>query len=268
MEIRKQLLGLFLLKDELDYFHHSLSVEKNPFVKFRLIKQNLIVLNTFLESLNKFNSYINNNQVLKEKTRSIRKRGGLITHMRNKIGGHLDEDILIRGSQWTPFIFHKLSKENRELQIGLSYKTILEASINSYINLSDEEKQKEFGTEIDFSYPPDEILFFNYLGNLNSDSIEWIKTIIEIIEREFKYFDDEDVFFQSRIAGLTDFNLKNNFKFPEKEQLEDDELVILSEEAFKEEDKNKKIDLLNKLINKIEEKIKSSSNISSGFKPQ
>lgn len=256
MKIRKQLLGLFLLKDELEYFHQALSDEKNPFDKFRLIKQNLIVLNTFLESLNKFNTYIKENKELKERTRNIRKRGGLITHMRNKIGGHLDDDVLIRSAQWTPHIFHKLAKENRELQIGLSYKSILEASINSYIDLSDNEKQKEFGTEIDLSYPPDETLFFNYLGAINSDSIEWIKTVIEIIERDFVYFDNKETLFQSKIAGLTDFNLKNDFQLPEKSQLKNNELIKLSEEASFETDNEKKTELLNKLIKKLEEKIK------------
>lgn len=192
MKIRKLLLGLFLLKDELDYFHQSLNNETNPFNKFRLIKQNLIVLNTFLESLNRFNLYIKGNQELTLKTRSLRKRGELINHMRNKIGGHLDEDILIRSAQWTPHIFHIKAKENRDLQIGLSYKSIIEASINSHIDLSDNEKQKSFGTEIDLSYPPDETLFYNYLGNLNSDSIEWIEAIIEIIENDFEYFDDKE----------------------------------------------------------------------------
>jgi hypothetical protein len=257
MKIRKLLLGLFLLKDELDYFHQSLSNETNPFNKFRLIKQNLIVLNTFLESLNKFNLYIKQSRELKLKTRSIRKRGELINHMRNKIGGHLDEDVLIRSAQWTPYIFHKIAKENRDLQIGLSYKSIIEASINSYIDLSDNEKQKPFGTEIDLSYPPDETLFYNYLGNLNSDSIEWIETVLEIIEKDFEYFDDKETLHQSRIAGLTDFNLKKEFSLPKKEQLKNNELVKLAEESFNEVDVARKTELLNELIEKIEIKIKS-----------
>jgi hypothetical protein len=260
MEIRKLLLGLFLLKDELDYFHQSLDNESNIINKFRLIKQNLIILNTFLESLNKFNPYVKQNQELKLKTRSIRKRGELINHMRNKIGGHLDEDVLIRSAQWTPHIFHKTAKENRDSQILLSYKSIIEASINSYIDLSDNEKQKEFGKEIDLTYPPDETLFYNYLGDLNSDSIEWIKTVIKIIEKDFEYFDDEETLYQSKIAGLTDFNLKKEFSLPEKEELKGDELVQLAEEAFKEVDATKKSELLNKLIEKIEVKKVASKN--------
>jgi hypothetical protein len=256
MEIRKQLLVLFLLKDELEFFHQSLNEEEDPFKQFRLIKQNLIVLNTFLESLNKFKEYIKRNEDLKERTRLIRKRGGLIIHMRNKIGGHLDDDVLIRSAQWTPFVFHKLAKENRKLQVGLSYKTIIEASINSYIDLSNNEKQKEFGMEIDLSYPPDVTLFFNYLGNINSDSIEWTSIIIEIIERDFAYFEDKEALFQSKIAGLTDFNLKNNFQLPKNSQLENNDLTKLSEEAFSETDNEKRAELLKKLKEKIEEKIK------------
>ena len=163
METRKLLLGLFLMKDELSNFHQLMVLEENPFKMFRLIKQNLITLNTFFESLDRHNVIIKENPDLKELTRSIRKRKGLIIHMRNKIGGHLDDDVLIRSAQWIPYIFHEKSKENREFQIGLSYKALLETSINSYIDLNDNEKQKEFGTEIDLGYPPDQSLFFNYL---------------------------------------------------------------------------------------------------------
>ncbi len=256
MEIRKQLLELFLLKDELEYFHKELSDSKEISFKFRLIKQNLIVLNTFLESLSKFNIHIKENKELKERTRNIRKKGGLINHMRNKIGGHLDNDVLIRSAQWTPYIFHKNAKENRELQISLCYKSILEASINSYIDISKDEMQKEFGNEIDFFYPPDETIFYNYLGKINFDSIEWIKLVIETIEKDFVYFDNKEMFVESRIAGLTDFNLKKKFELPDKNQLKNNEFIELSLQALTEKDNSKKRDLLNKLSKKLEEKIK------------
>lgn len=259
MEIRKQLIELFLLKDELEYFHQSLTIENNPFIKYRLIKQNLTALNTFLESLSNFNKYINNNQELKELSRNLRRKGGLISHMRNKIGGHLDNDLLKRAAQWTPYIFHKLAKENRNLQIGLCYKSILEASINSYIDLSNNDKVKMFETEIDLSFPPDEILFFNFIGNINLDTIKWIETVIEIIEKDFIYFDNEELFIQSKLAGLTDFNLKNKFQLPEQSQLKNNALIKLCEETFIETDNTKKIEHLNNLIKIIEEKIKIAS---------
>jgi len=259
MEARKQLLGLFLMKDELLNFHQLMVLEENPYKMFKIIKQNLITLNTFFESLERYNLLIKENPELKELTKSIRKRKGLITHMRNKIGGHLDDDVLIRSAQWIPYIFHEKSKENREFQIYLSYKALLEAAINSYIDLDDDEKQKEFWTEIDLNYPPDQTLFFNFLEALNLDSIEWIKSAIEIIESDFEYLNDEGYIYQSKIVGLTDFNLKNDFTLPDVEQLEGDELVSLAIAAFKELDKKKKFELLNKLREELEDKIKKSS---------
>jgi len=259
MEARKQLLGLFLMKDELFNFHQLMVLEENPFKMFKIIKQNIITLNTFFESLGRYSFLIKNNPDLKELTRSIRKRKGLINHMRNKIGGHLDDDVLIRSAQWIPYIFHEKSKENREIQIGLSYQALLEAAVNSYIDLYDNERQKEFGKEIDLNYPPDQALFLNFLEALNSDSLKWIKSAIEIIESDFEYLNDEGIIYQSRIAGFTDFNLKNTFILPDKEQLEDNELTSIAIAAVKELDKKKKIELLNKLIEELGDKIKKSS---------
>lgn len=256
MEIRKQLLRLFLLKDELQYFHKSLVIEKNPFDMFRIIKQNLVALNTFLESLNRYNLYIKQNPELKEITRSIRKRGEFITHMRHKVGGHLDDEVLIRSAQWIPYIFHEKSKENREFQIGLSYQALLESAINSY--KAKDEKQKEFGEEINLNYPSHQTLFFSFLETMNVDSIEWIKSVIDIIERDFLYFNDDEALFQSKIAGFTNFNLKNDFKLPNKEQLESNVIANLILEVSKETNNTKKVELLNKLIRELDEKIKEA----------
>ncbi|AUC15428.1 hypothetical protein BTO06_09875 [Tenacibaculum sp. SZ-18] len=253
MEIRNKVLGLYLLKDELNYFHESLNNEFNPIKKFRLIKQNLIVLNTFIESLNKFNLYLRNNDELKDKARSIRKRGGLINHMRNKIGGHLDEDILKRAAQWSPDFFSKKNKENKTAQIFIGYKTILESSINSYIDINDNKLQKEFGIEIDLMIPSDCEIFFNYLGCLNVDSINWISNIIEVLELDFEYFDDDELINNFRIASYTDFNLKKDFKLPELEEIEDNEMADLLIEAIKETDLLKKNEKLNDLILKLEQ---------------
>jgi len=257
MEKRKQLLCLIVLRDEIEYFHHSLSIEKDDLIKYRLIKQNLISLNTFLETIKSLSEYLRENVQLKDKTRSIRKRGGLINHMRNKIGGHLDENLLYRAAQWTPIIFSKMFSQNKSLQVGLAYKTIIEASINSYIDLSDNEIQKEFGTEIDLTYPPNATLFFNYLSDLNMDSINWITSVIGIIEEDFEYFDYSQMKLQSKIAGSTDFNLKNKFTIPKYEPSEDSELVKFTEKIFQETDQVKKAEGLKELIRIMEEKIET-----------
>jgi len=75
----------------------------------------------------------------------------------------------------------------------------------------------------------------------------------------FEYLNDEGYIYQSKIVGLTDFNLKNDFTLPDVEQLEGDELVSLAIAAFKELDKKKKFELLNKLREELEDKIKKSS---------
>jgi len=256
MEQRKQLLELFILKDELEYFHKSLCNENGFSSKLRLIKHNIIALNTFLDTLDKFNSHIKNNQQLKHKTKSIRKRGELIKHMRNKIGGHLDDDVLIRGAQWTPFIYSKEVKLNNEMQTYFAYKTILEASINSHIDVSsNDERQKDFGREIDFFYPPDAKMFFNYMGGLNTDSIEWIQDTIELIEKDFKYFNKDELLDKAKESASTDFNLKKDHKLPNIGNNKKNDLIVLAEQIYYEEDKTKKFILIKRLLSLLNKKI-------------
>ena len=127
------------------------------------------------------------------------------------MSGHLDGDLLLRAVQWEPLIFNQEGKGKREFQVTFAYKTVLESAINSYIDPSDKEVQKEFGTEIDLAYPPDVTLFFNYLRDLNFDCIKWIDEMLMILDKSIKYNGEKERLDLAKIAGLTDFNLKKEF---------------------------------------------------------
>lgn len=263
MEEKKRLLSLFLIKDELGYFHNSLKSCPDELPRLRLIKYNFITLNTFLDIINDFVVYIKNDNELKRQVKYITKRKGFINHMRNKIGGHLDDKLLYRGAQWTPEVFSAEVREHRELQALLSYKTMIEASINSYLDVSSAtDRQKEFGLEIDLAFESDRVLFFNYLGELNEKSISCVDYMISMIEEGFKYYDRKGLIQAAKVAGLTDFNIKKEFELPRDEEMREAEqkdsiLLEMLENVYHEADSSKKLESLQKIINLLQDKIDS-----------
>ena len=253
MILKSKFLRLILLQDEIQYFHESLSAENTFLQRFRLTKQNFLILNVFKESLPDFNEILKDYPDLVQKTKSIRKRLEFINHIRNKVSGHLDGDLLLRAVQWEPLIFSQEGKGKREFQVTFAYKAVLESAINSYIDPSDKEVQKEFGTEIDLAYPPDVGRFFNYLGNLNIDCIKWLDEMLTIIEKSVKYSNGKEMFDSAKKAGLTDFNLKKKFEVANIYSDKPDELMLAMEDAYNEKNKDLKVKKLELIIKKLEE---------------
>lgn len=108
--------------------------------------------------------------------------------------------------QWEPCIFSDKTKENESAQLFLAYKTLLESAINSFIDK--ESKQKVFDTEIDLLYPPNQTLFFNYIGELNTDSIYLLREILAILRDKIGFLDESQVMLAYIKAGETDFRLE------------------------------------------------------------
>lgn len=153
-------------------------------------------------------------------TRSIRQDLDFIVHIRNKGVGHLDWNLMERAAQWIPELFHVNSHENDDCLTFLSYKAVLESTINSYLN--EEGKQKTFGTEIDFYYPSNAEKFFGFLSDIVKRSIAWLENAREIIRSEIDLHSDDKVKEMGAVAGKTNFNLKeeSDFTFSEEEMKE------------------------------------------------
>lgn len=67
--------------------------------------------------------------------------------------------------------------------------------------------------------------------------------------------EDDEILYQMRVKSATKYNAKKRTTTPYKVNIEDDELVTLSIAEYKETDKRKKIEILNKLVRKLAEKI-------------
>jgi len=57
-------------------------------------------------------------------------------------------------------------------------------------------------------YPPNCDLFYQYLWQVVTDSIDWISNALSILSSEIKYHNRDEMHEISAIAGQTEFNLK------------------------------------------------------------
>lgn len=253
LEAQKQLLGLFLLQDELYKFDQELVLEENYFNMFRLLKQNVLALNTFYDTLYRYEKVTKEHPELKNLTELITKKHDLISYLTTKIGGYLDDEIVVKSLQRIPHIFHKKSKEFRDVQIDISYQAVLETAIKCFIEETPE--PRSFNTEIHLNIAEERDFFFLYIANLNRDCVAWTTSLIQIIEKNVAYLDDDEILYQMRIADSPRLNRRKRAATPYQPNLEDDGLVSLAIAEYEETDKRKKIELLNRLVIKLGEKI-------------
>lgn len=198
-------LRALILLDDISSYHQSLNNEDDWSKKMRLFKNCFVALDIFRDSFRSFSSLLSDNTDLSDKARDLKKRLLFINHIRNIISGHLAENLLEKAVQWEPYIFSCEVKENESAQLFLAYKTLLESAINSFIDK--ESKQKVFNTEIDLLYPPNQTLFFNYVGGLNIDSIYLLGEVLKILRDKIVFLDKKAVLIAYAKAGDTDFRL-------------------------------------------------------------
>lgn len=196
--------------ENIDDLARKLRNARNVFVSLHNLKDSMNIIR------------INGEAQFSSETRSLRRDLDFIVHIRNKGVGHLDRTLLERAAQWTPELFHVNSHGNNDYLTFLSYKAVLESTINSYLNENGE--QKVFKTEIDFLYPPNANQFFGFLSDIVKRSIVWLENAREIIRSEINLHSDDKNKEMGVIAGQTNFNLKEESDF-----------------AFREEDVNKYI---------------------------
>lgn len=191
--------------DNIDGLAHKMRNTRNVFVSLHNLK----------DSMNRIR--INGDAQFVLETKSLRRDLDFIVHIRNKGVGHLDRVLLERAAQWTPEIFHIKSHESDDYLTFLSYKAVLESTINSYLN--EDGQQKVFKTEIDFLYPPDSHQFFEFLSNIVKRSINWLENAREVVRSGIGLHSDEQIKEMAAIAGQTNFNLKDEsvFTFSDEE---------------------------------------------------
>ena len=206
-DIKSTYLKALILFDDITNYHNALNDEIDWNKKFRLFKNCFVALDIFRDSFDNFSLFVSDNQELINLGRDLKKKLKFINHLRNKISGHLNTKLLEKAVKWEPQIFAVAISSKKDLQILLAYKSLLESGINSFID--NDSNQKVFKTEIDLFYPPNQKLFFDYMGELNLNSIYYLGAIIDILENKIEFWSNDKMSEMANKAGMTDFNLEN-----------------------------------------------------------
>ena len=244
-EMRAKYIQVIILLDEIKYFHSVLSF-KEPKTFFRDLKYNILTLYKFKELLQFISKDFKFNDEFINLKKSILKELDFINHIRNKISGHFDKILLEKAVQWEPLIFYEENR-NEEFKILLSYKTLFESSINSYIDKND--CHLIYNGEIDLNLSNDRAIFLETIYNLNDTSIKILVLIKTSLENQDIFFDKSQRYFESKKAGLTDFNLRSDSqKLKNTSQPLIDESFLLSLDLSNIND-------LKLLLKKLEDKI-------------
>ncbi|QXI32141.1 hypothetical protein [Pseudomonas promysalinigenes] len=165
-------------------------------------------LNDLLSRSSKLSGFKESTDLL-AKTKLLHRRVDFVNHVRNRFGGHLDPVVTERAAQWAPEIFY--ADANRETLVFLSYRALLEASINSF--LTPDGQQKLFNHEIDLLYPPDRKEFFEFLGSVVIDSLDWINHALRFLDSVIIRHDSTKIAELACIAGQTNFDLRSESDF-------------------------------------------------------
>lgn len=172
------------------------------------IKTNTLNLYLLKNSLTDLSIYLKDKSDLSSKKKELYEYLEFMNHLRNLIGGHLDNKVIGNAIQWEPAIFDVKINNEREAQLNLFYKSLIESAINSYVDKNG--KHKVFDSEIDLFYPPNQATLFDYLEKVNTLALNLIENILIDIKPEIKFIETQDEYFQLALeAGKTEFNTKN-----------------------------------------------------------
>ena len=254
IENRSKYLQAILLKDEIEYFHSTLSLEK-PLFFFRNLKYNIMSLYLLKEVINKNSKKLKDNLDFKTLKKSINNELNFINHIRNKICGHFDENLMLKAAQWQPQIFFDQNK-NQDFKVLLCYTSIFESAINSYVDLNGNNKMYDY--EIDLNLYKYRTLFIETIYKLNNTGLKILKIIIKTLENENIYFSEDRLFEESKIAGHTNFDLAN-IKTLDTSEIIENKNDLISDDFIKSLNFRKREDL-ELLIKKIEEINKETKN--------
>ncbi|MGM0988766.1 MAG: hypothetical protein ACQEXI_17555 [Pseudomonadota bacterium] len=197
--------------------------------KLRNTRNVFVSLNNLYDLLKQ--GKVRGDKEFQEQTRKLRKRLGFIKHVRNKSVGHMDFLLAERAAQWAPQLFMEISKENSEYRIFESYRALIEASINSF--LTEDGRQKIFDHEIDLVYPPDNKEFYEFLADIVTESIDWIRLAIQVVESCINFHNEEAIEEIGAIAGQTNFDLRKDSEFEYKPE-ESEQIIRSAIENLKE----------------------------------
>lgn len=211
-EIKKDYLKSCIILNDIKFFINASKLEnvaeKEEVHLLICIKNNLIPLKNLLDVKPSLNKYIIDDEYLQNLSKSLNKNLELINKLRNKISGHLDDDVLKNAINWEPYIFAEPSEKSykNDAQNYLIYKSLFESVVNAYV-----EQNGIFAEELDLFIPEDRTKLLEFIDITNNMAIDFLQNIIEKLDSYISYWnqDDGNIFLQSiKKASQVDFKIQ------------------------------------------------------------
>lgn len=208
---KSQYIKALMIYDELSLYENVFYAQNRDLNSYcrmlRATQKSFIPLSLLKSNMKTWGLYYTDDNNIIDLQKNISLCLEFANHVRNKISGHLENDVINNAIQWGPTLFHEACKNDRMLQKCQMYKYILESAINSYMDESTHQ-HKIFKEEIDLSVPHTCQVFYEYLNNLIINSIKYLSFVIEKINSPITYFHVIPLNL-IKSAGETDFKTKN-----------------------------------------------------------
>ncbi len=208
--LKSQYIKVSIIYDDLSLYDNSFYTEKGNLDSicrmYQATKNSFLPLALLKSYINGWGRYHANDANLNDLKNKILPGLDFANYVRNKIAGHIENEVIDNSVQWEPTIFQDSIKNNGELQRFLLYRSILESAINSYIDETG--KHKIFNQEIDILFPNTCKLFYTYHIKLINESLEYLRKLKTKMNSKIIYFHGLPANLFKK-AGETDFKTKN-----------------------------------------------------------
>lgn len=183
MNPKSAYMKALIVQSDLKYLDEKLSDRnKDPSESLRFIRYMLVVLENFRNLISETNQLCRNEKRLTEKKRAIRKELKQIVHLRNKVGGHIDEDVLNSVINGEPILFS--SDITPEGEYAIASIRLLDVTLNTYIDKDG--KPVIFGHDIDLVIPSDNQKFLQWLEDFVISALDITEIILKVLNSQIK----------------------------------------------------------------------------------
>jgi hypothetical protein len=231
---KAQWLRLSLLVDELESYRELRKLDARDVDAWtrllRATRSIFVVLHIVSEELSLI--HFSDEELIKGK-RALAKKLKFASHVRNKGVGHLNKAMSKRAVQWMPQLFTEVGeKEDKRLRLAEAHRAVLESSVNSYVDKSG--AQKQFGTEIDLLYPPNQAEFFEYMESTVREALSCLYAALVNLDASIVRHNGARARELYAVAGKTEFDLESDsdLSYSEAESAKDLETALRAMEEM------------------------------------
>ena len=193
-EIKKDYVKSRIILNDIKFYINASRIEYSKEQKesqlLICIKNNLIPLKNLFDLKPRLNRYFIDNKDLQDLSKILNKNLEVSNKLRNRIAGHLDDDVTNNAVSWEPYIFVKIQNEEHKTfaQDYFIYKSLFESAVNSCI-----EQNGIFTEEIDILIPDKRTKLLDFMDSTNNLAIDFLEKTLEIMDSLVVYWNQNDL---------------------------------------------------------------------------